>query len=47
VPAILVTGRLDANIAARAVRLGVTQILEKPFSTPRLLRLIGAGGGAP
>jgi len=39
---ILVTGRLDAEITARAVALDVGAILEKPFSTPRLLELLGA-----
>src|SRR5579863_3656363 len=32
-PTIVITGRLDANIAAQATKLGVTEILEKPFST--------------
>ena len=47
VPAILVTGRLDANIAARAARLGVAQILEKPFSTTRLVELHRVGADRP
>jgi two-component system response regulator FixJ len=37
---VLVTGRLDAEIAARAAALDVGAILEKPFSTARLLDLI-------
>jgi FixJ family two-component response regulator len=41
-PTILVTGRLDAGIAERAAKLGVTEILEKPFSTARLAQLIRA-----
>lgn len=42
VPAILITGRLDAAIAARAEVLGVTAILEKPFATTRLVELVRA-----
>ena len=40
VPTILVTGRIDATSIARAGLLGVTQILEKPFSTARLVELV-------
>ena len=39
---ILITGRLDAEIAARAAALEVDAILEKPLSVPRLLELIRA-----
>ena len=41
-PAIVITGRLDANIAARAAKLGITEILEKPFSTKRVVDLVRA-----
>jgi len=37
---ILISGRLDAEIAARAAALDVAAILEKPLSVPRLLELI-------
>lgn len=40
VPTIMVTGRLDAEITARAATLDVAAILEKPFSTAGLLELI-------
>jgi FixJ family two-component response regulator len=40
VPAILITGRHDAGIAARAATLGVIAVLEKPFPTPRLIELV-------
>jgi FixJ family two-component response regulator len=43
VPTILVTGRLDPGIAQRAAQLGVAAVLEKPFSTTRLVELISAG----
>lgn len=39
-PTIFITGRLDANIAAQATKLGVTEILEKPFSTARVVELV-------
>ncbi|HXP04897.1 MAG TPA: response regulator [Stellaceae bacterium] len=39
-PAIVITGRLDANIAARAAELGIAEILEKPFSTKRVVELV-------
>jgi two-component system response regulator DctR len=42
VPTILMTGRLDPEIAARATALDVDAILEKPFSVARLLELIRA-----
>lgn len=41
-PTIVITGRLDANIAARGAKLGVTEILEKPFSTKRIADLVRA-----
>jgi len=37
---ILVTGRLDAEITARAALLDVSAVLEKPVSTARLLDII-------
>lgn len=40
VPAILITGRLDEAIAARAAELGSCTVLEKPFSALRLLELV-------
>lgn len=42
-PAILITGRSDDLMAARAAALGVTAVLEKPFSVPRLVELVRAG----
>jgi FixJ family two-component response regulator len=42
VPTILITGRLDPNVAARAVKLGVIATLEKPFSASRLVDLVRA-----
>jgi two-component system response regulator FixJ len=42
VPTILITGRLDAAISARAAVLGVTAILEKPFPATRLVELVRA-----
>ncbi|HEV2334940.1 MAG TPA: response regulator [Stellaceae bacterium] len=39
-PAILITGRLDAGIARRAGELGVRAILEKPFPVARLVDLV-------
>jgi FixJ family two-component response regulator len=44
-PAILITGGLDAVIAACAVELGVIAVLEKPFSVTQLLDLVRARGG--
>jgi len=41
-PAILITGRLDPAIAARAASLGVIGVLEKPFQTTRLIELVDA-----
>jgi len=42
VPAILITGRLDPDISARAAELGVDAVLEKPFPARRLIELVGA-----
>jgi two-component system response regulator FixJ len=42
VPTILMTGRLDPEIAARATALDIDAILEKPFSVAQLLELIRA-----
>jgi FixJ family two-component response regulator len=39
-PAILITGRLDAGIAQRAGALGVRAVMEKPFPVARLVDLI-------
>jgi two-component system, LuxR family, response regulator FixJ len=41
-PTIVMTGWLDANIAARADTLGITEILEKPFFTERVVELVRA-----
>ena len=41
-PAILITGRLDAAINRRAGELGVRAILEKPFPGARLVELVGS-----
>ena len=41
-PAILITGRLDAGIARGAAELGVRAILEKPFPVARLVDLVGS-----
>lgn len=40
IPTILITGRLDTNIAARAGKYGIIAILEKPFSATRLVELV-------
>jgi len=42
VPAILITGRLDPEIATRAAQLGVSAVLEKPFAATKLLELVRA-----
>jgi FixJ family two-component response regulator len=44
-PAILVTGRLDPAIAVRAKSIGVKAVLEKPFSTARLIELVRSSLG--
>jgi two-component system C4-dicarboxylate transport response regulator DctD len=41
-PAILITGKLDAGITQRASALGMLAILEKPFPVARLVELIGS-----
>jgi len=41
-PAILITGRLDPGIVARAASIDMTVILEKPFPTTRLIELVGS-----
>ncbi len=41
-PAILITGKLDAGITQRAGALGMLAILEKPFPVARLVELIGS-----
>jgi FixJ family two-component response regulator len=41
---ILITGCLDAEIAARAAALEVGLVLEKPFSVKRLLEVLRAHG---
>ena len=41
-PAILITGRLDAGIAQHAGELGVRAVMEKPFPVARLVDLIGS-----
>jgi two-component system, LuxR family, response regulator FixJ len=40
IPSILISGRLDAKIRERAARLGVSEIVEKPFAATRLIELI-------
>jgi two-component system response regulator FixJ len=40
VPAILITGRLNAGITSRVEALGVVTVLEKPFPTSRLVDLV-------
>jgi FixJ family two-component response regulator len=46
-PAILITGRLDAGIAQRAGALGVLALLEKPFPVARLVELVSGALGEP
>jgi FixJ family two-component response regulator len=45
-PAILITGHLDAAIARRAGELGVRAIMEKPFPAARLVELVGGAVAA-
>ena len=40
VPTVLISGRLDANTRERAARMGVGEIVEKPFAPGRLIELI-------
>jgi two-component system response regulator FixJ len=42
VPAILISGRVDANTRRRAVQLGVRELLDKPFVPGKLIELIRA-----
>jgi FixJ family two-component response regulator len=42
IPAILISGRLDANTRQRAIRLGVRELVDKPFAAGRLVGLIQA-----
>lgn len=42
IPAILISGRLDANVRTRAARLGVRELVDKPFAPGRLVGLIRA-----
>jgi FixJ family two-component response regulator len=41
-PTVLITGRPDAAIAARARAFGLLAVLEKPFAGSRLVELIGS-----
>ena len=45
VPAMLITGRLDPSIIECANKLGVTAVLEKPFSVSRLVDLVRVAMG--
>jgi len=40
IPTILISGRLDGNVRQRAGRLGVRELLDKPFAPGRLVELI-------
>ena len=40
VATILISGRLDPQTRERAIRLGVREHLEKPFSASRLIELV-------
>lgn len=40
IPTILITGRLDANITARAAKSGVIAVVEKPFAAEQLVEFI-------
>lgn len=40
VATILISGRLDAKTRERAIRLGVRELLEKPFSASHLIELV-------
>ena len=42
IPAILISGRLDASTRARAARLGIRELLDKPFAAGRLVGCIQA-----
>jgi two-component system, LuxR family, response regulator FixJ len=41
-PTILISGRLDASIRERAIRLGVRELLDKPVPASRLIQAIRA-----
>jgi two-component system response regulator FixJ len=41
-PAILITGRLDAGIAQHAGALGVRAVMEKPFPVAQFVDLVGS-----
>jgi FixJ family two-component response regulator len=41
-PVILITARAEAGIAAQAARLGVLEVLQKPFEADHLAALIAA-----
>ena len=40
VPIILISGRLDASMRQRAIRLGVRELLDKPVAASRLIQAI-------
>ena len=40
VPTVLISGRLDTSAIERAARLGVANVLEKPFAADRLIEII-------
>ena len=42
IPAILISGRLDASTRTRAARLGIRELVDKPFAAGRLVGLIRA-----
>jgi two-component system, LuxR family, response regulator FixJ len=42
IPTILISGRLDASIRERAIRLGVRELLDKPVPASRLIQAIRA-----
>ena len=41
-PTILISGRLDASIRERVIRLGVRELLDKPVPAGRLIQAIRA-----
>ena len=41
-PVVLMTGRPDAGLAARALRLGAVSLLDKPFTSEALLAALGS-----
>jgi len=42
-PTVLTTGRLDPGVAEHAAALGISTILEKPFTAVRLVETVRAG----